>query len=122
MDALPTVLLESLASGCPTISTRIGGVPEIIEHRVSGLVVEPGDDQELARSIREVLEDRKLAAELSAGGRCRAERRFCIRTNVAVMREWLCNGSAEPGTDETVPLLGPTSLRNADAHVLTKAS
>ena len=93
VDALPTVLLESLASGCPTVSTRISGVPEILEHRVSGLLVEPDDDKALAGALRDVLTDRALAATLAIGGRRRAEQRFDIRANVATMRDWLADAS-----------------------------
>jgi len=89
MDALPTVLLESMAAECPTISTRVSGVPEIIENDVSGLLVPPGDDAALADAMRRVLMDPTLTARLATGGRRRAEERFDVRKNVTVMREWL---------------------------------
>ena len=88
IDALPTVLLEAQASGCPVITTRLSGNPEIVEDRVSGLLVEPGDVEELARSIREVVSIPALAKRLSAQGRRRAEERFDIRKNVAVLHGW----------------------------------
>lgn len=88
VDALPTVLLESLASGCPSVSTRLSGVPEIIEDEVSGILVKPGDDKALARALRRVLTDDETAGRLSRCGRSRAEERFDIQSNVAVMHEW----------------------------------
>lgn len=88
IDALPTVLLEAQASGCPVITTRLSGNPEIVEDRVSGLLVEPGDDDELARAIREIVSTPALAARLSEQGRRRAEERFDIRKNVAVLHRW----------------------------------
>lgn len=89
VDALPTVLLESLACGCPSVSTRLSGIPEIMEDGESGLLVEPGTDRELADAIRRILTDTELARTLSVQGRTRAEQRFDGRTNVATMREWL---------------------------------
>jgi len=89
IDALPTVLLESLACGCPSVSTRLSGIPEIIEDGESGLLVEPGHDGELADAIRRVLVDNGLAQNLSTQGRVRAVERFDGRRNVATMREWL---------------------------------
>lgn len=89
VDALPTVLLESLASGCPTVSTRVSGVPEIIDHGEQGFLVEPGDDESLAKAIHEVLADGDVAATFSAAGRRRAADRFDIRKNAAVMHGWL---------------------------------
>jgi glycosyltransferase involved in cell wall biosynthesis len=96
VDALPTVLLEALASGCPTVSTRLSGVPEIIDHKASGLLVEPGDEKALARAIRKILLRPELATSLAQGGRRRAEEKFDIRRNVAVMQEWLRAEAAKP--------------------------
>jgi len=93
VDALPTVLLESLASGCPSISTRLSGVPEIIEHNVSGLLVEPGESGPLAAEILRVIEDRDLAACLADGGRRRAEVRFDVSRNAGLMHDWLLAGA-----------------------------
>lgn len=105
IDALPTVLLEAQASGCPVITTRLSGNPEIVEDRVSGLLVEPGDDDELARAIREIVSTPALAARLSEQGRQRAEERFDIRKSVSVLHGWFQEaiGSAVPmGTSVTV--------------------
>lgn len=89
VDALPTVLLESLASGCPSISTRLSGIPEIIEHDVSGLLVAPEAELPLAAEIRRIIESPDLAARLAVGGRRRAEDRFDVRHNAAIMNDWL---------------------------------
>ncbi len=89
MDALPTVLLESLASGCPSISTRVSGVPEIIEDGVSGLLVGSGDEAALAQAIRRVIDDTALARSLGEAGRRRAVELFDVRRNVRHMHEWL---------------------------------
>lgn len=87
VDALPTVLLEALAAGCPAVSTSISGVPEIIENECSGLLVEPGNDRKLADAIKRVLQTPNLSRSLATGGRQRAESRFDIQSNVARMRE-----------------------------------
>jgi glycosyltransferase involved in cell wall biosynthesis len=88
VDALPTVLLESMGCGCPCVSTSLSGVPEILEQDVSGLLVEPGDVASLARAIRRVLEEPGLADRLAVQGRARAEERFDVTRNVATMRRW----------------------------------
>jgi len=86
VDALPTVLLESLASGCPSVSTRLSGIPEIIEDGVSGLLVQPDDETQLADALQRTLVDPTLAADLAKGGRLRAQERFDVRVNVGQMR------------------------------------
>ncbi len=88
LDALPTVLLEAQAAGCPVITTRLSGNPEIVEDGVSGLLVEPEDDAGLADAIRRVVCDTRFAEALADGGRSRCADRFDIRRNVAVMNHW----------------------------------
>jgi glycosyltransferase involved in cell wall biosynthesis len=98
VDALPTVLLEAQACGCPVISTRISGVPEIIEDGISGRLAEPGDETGLAMCIRDVLCDPGLADSLSRGGRARAENRFDVRANGRRLRNWLVEAARAPLT------------------------
>lgn len=101
IDALPTVLLEALASGCPAISTRLSGIPEIIESGRSGLLVEPGDEHALAEAIRRVVLDRALAARLSAEGLRRARERFEVHRNVAVLADWLLDRGSPASRGQT---------------------
>ena len=96
MDALPTVLLESLALDVPIVSTRLTGIPEIVGQD-GGLLVEPGDDEGLARAIR--LMDERIRAGQQPTGRCRARagRLFDLSRNVAELRGmFLASASARP--------------------------
>jgi glycosyltransferase involved in cell wall biosynthesis len=84
MDALPTVLLEALAMDLPIVSTRLAGVPEIVGAE-AGLLVEPGNDEELAAAIR-CLWGRIRCGEQPAGSaRARGERLFDLRANVSTL-------------------------------------
>jgi len=106
VDALPTVLLESLASGCPSVSTTVSGIPEIIEDGVSGLLVEPGNDAALAAAIERVLKDADLAARLAVGGRRRAEDRFDASRNAVRLKlllEAAARGECRSLADTTAP-------------------
>ena len=67
-EASPIVLREAFASGRPVVATKVGDIPEIIEHRQNGLLVEPGDSKALAAAILEFLSDQKLAAHCAANG------------------------------------------------------
>ena len=70
-ENFPHVLVEALRVGTPVIATRVGGVPEIVEDGVNGLLVPPGDPAALAEAIRRFFADDELRARLA----CRGARR-----------------------------------------------
>jgi len=78
-EASPIVLREAFASGRPVVATKVGDIPEIIEHRQNGLLVEPGDSKALAAAILEFLSDQKLAAHCAANGPALRPRTFFFR-------------------------------------------
>ena len=67
-EASPIVLREAFASGRAVVATKVGDIPEIIEHRQNGLAVEPGDPEALASAILEFVGDPKMAALCAANG------------------------------------------------------
>ena len=62
------VLLEAFSAGLPVIAFRSGGIPELVEDRMNGIVVAQGDEQALFESMRELLLDRDLRGRLGAAG------------------------------------------------------
>ena len=109
-DGLPTVLLEALASGLPAISTRVAGIPEIIGHERTGLLVEPSAPAALADAIERLLANRRLAARLARGGRQHALSQFDLAANVAVLARLFKEG---------LPVAGPNVVRSENAHRLS---
>jgi colanic acid/amylovoran biosynthesis glycosyltransferase len=93
-DGLPTVLIEAMALGVPVVATDVTGIPELVEHGRTGLLVAQHDPAALAAAIGRLLDDRAGAAALAAAGRERVERRFDLRANVAQLRELLEEGAA----------------------------
>ncbi|MBW2277375.1 MAG: glycosyltransferase family 4 protein [Deltaproteobacteria bacterium] len=69
-------VLSCLAVGTPLVTTPVGGTPEVIEDRVTGLLVEPGDAAGLARAIDELRKDRDFAAAIGRQGRRLVRSRF----------------------------------------------
>lgn len=63
-EGLPLVLVEAMSQGTPVVATRVGGVPELVEDGVSGLLVEPGRPDELARALRALLDEPGLRRRL----------------------------------------------------------
>ena len=80
MDNLPTVLMEAMAAGVPCVSTRLAGVPEMVEHGVTGFLVAERDPHTLAEALEKVLTDPALAARMGAAGYERAHRLFAQET------------------------------------------
>ena len=74
VDNMPISLLEAFASGLPVVSTDAGGIPDMLEHGVCGLLVEVGDADAMAREVCRVLEDRALAERLAQAGLAEAQK------------------------------------------------
>ncbi|PSB35646.1 glycosyltransferase family 4 protein [Stenomitos frigidus] len=90
-DLSPWAYLEAMASGCPIISTGIGGVGDMVRHGETGLIVPVGDGVALAEAIRSLLDNPTLRCQMGAQGRKVVERDFNAAINVprllTVMKE-----------------------------------
>jgi len=82
MDGIPVALMEAMASGAPTVSTRLSGIPELLIDGVTGLLVEPGRPEELVAALRRLVEDAELRARLGTAGRAHVERHFNLESEV----------------------------------------
>ena len=84
-EGSPLAMMEYMDAGLPIVATRVGGVPDLIEDRVHGLLVEPGDPDGLAAAIVELLRDRDRAAELGARARERRRAEFDLDGTVRAL-------------------------------------
>jgi len=69
MEANPICLLEAMACQKPVVATRVGSVPEIVTDGITGYLVEPGNAQQIAKAIVQLLSDRHKAAAMGIAGR-----------------------------------------------------
>jgi glycosyltransferase involved in cell wall biosynthesis len=82
-EGLPNAVLEAAAAGLPIVATTVGGIPEIIEHGVAGLLVPPKNPQALCAALLQLLKDPPFAATLARTGKERVSSQFCFDTAVA---------------------------------------
>jgi glycosyltransferase involved in cell wall biosynthesis len=82
-EGLGTSILDAMACGKPVVGTRTGGIPEVIEDGVTGLLVEPRDSQSLADAITTLLKDEALRTRMGAAGLARVREQFTVDRMVA---------------------------------------
>jgi glycosyltransferase involved in cell wall biosynthesis len=71
-EELGTVLIEAMHAGLPVVASRVGGIPEVVEDGITGLLVAPGEPAALASAMDVVLTDRDLARRMGANAGRRA--------------------------------------------------
>ena len=99
-EGTPLSVLEYMQAELPIVATRVGGIPDVIEDGVEGVLVDPGDPGALAGAIEGVLADPSLAAGLAAAARRRQVGEFGIDVTVqAIERIYEGLASGRPATD-----------------------
>jgi len=83
----PLSVLEPMASGVPVVASAIGGVPELIEDGVSGLLVTPGNVDALASALMRVRDEEGLSQRLGAEARRRVAERFSPQRHLDLLLE-----------------------------------
>lgn len=73
VDNTPVSVIEAMATGLCVVSTNVGGLPDLLEHDRTALLVPPNDAEAMAEAVSQVLRDPLLAAHLSGGARAWAE-------------------------------------------------
>lgn len=86
-EGLPNVVLEAYANRVPVVASRVGGVPEVVEHPRTGLLVPPRDPCALAEAVRAVLGDRQTAVRMAEAGFELVSRRFSFAANAPKLAE-----------------------------------
>jgi len=96
-DVFPTVIIEAMAVARPVISTRLAGIPELVAHGETGLLVAPGDTSALAQALEELIRDPGLRSRYGRAGRARIEQHFRIEHTVAPLLQRFETASTKSG-------------------------
>jgi len=87
-EAFGWTIAEAMATGCVVIASRTGGIPELVEHGETGLLVEPGDSEAIAATLDRLLTSGDLRARLAAAARRRVEERFSLTKCASRHVDW----------------------------------
>ncbi len=92
-EGIPTVIMEAMAAGTPVIASALSGIPELVIHGETGLLVEPGDAVGIADAIARLLDDENEAAALAAEAGRRVREDFDITSTTARLAELMKVGA-----------------------------
>jgi glycosyltransferase involved in cell wall biosynthesis len=81
-EGMPNVILEAMAAGKPVVATKVGGVPEVVVHGETGILVPPEDSNALTSAIIDLLRDKLKAKMMGQAGRMRIEEHFTISKTI----------------------------------------
>lgn len=98
-EAFGWTIAEAMATGCPVIASGTGGIPELIGDGDAGLLVTPGDPEELAAALGRLLSSPELRQKLAGAARLRVEQRFNLTRCAAEHVDWCERASARPAAE-----------------------
>ena len=96
-DGFPTVILEAMLLGLPVVSTYVSGIPEMVEHGVTGYLVPERDAAAAADAIYSLVVDEPKRKRFGAAGRARVHDRFDLNQNLTTRAELFFNSSLRCG-------------------------
>jgi glycosyltransferase involved in cell wall biosynthesis len=106
-DGLPTVLLEAMALGTACVATDVTGIPEVIQHEQTGLIVAQHDPEALSWALERLLNDGQLRHRLATAARKLIEAEFDATATSATIRRIFDAGAAPrpapPVLEEALP-------------------
>ena len=78
-EGTPVSAIEAMASSCPVVATRVGGLPDLIEDQKTGRLVPPRDAEALARAVLDLLNNTQTARELGQNAMAAVRQRFTVQ-------------------------------------------
>jgi glycosyltransferase involved in cell wall biosynthesis len=95
-EAFGLTLAEAMASECAVVASRIGGISEVVEDGVSGILVPPGDEAALREALERLIKDPRYRRTLGVNGRRRVLENFSVHTSVKKHLDWCEEVLARP--------------------------
>lgn len=82
-EAFGLVLTEAMACGVPVIASRVGAIPEVVSHLITGILIPPGDIIGLENGIEELISNKGMREQFGRAGRARASKYFGLEEMVS---------------------------------------
>lgn len=107
-EGIPVVLMEALATELAVVATRVGGIPELVEHGETGLIVSPARPDQLADALALLAREPELRARLGRAGRRRVQQEYDARRSAKTLARLLSVAAlgAEDHATRTPPTTG----------------
>lgn len=113
MEGIPVALMEAMAAWLPVVASRLSGIPELVVHEETGLLVPPDDAHAIAAAVRRLLDEAWLARQLAARGARFVQWQFSLVNTTATLLDELDRHNPAPG-DEVGRLIHGSTWRGFD--------
>ena len=80
-EGIPVVLMEAMSTCLPVVSSRLSGIPELVQHEISGILTEPGNVEEIADALCFFYQHPDKRSEMGQAGRAFVNAEFNLKTN-----------------------------------------
>ena len=111
-EGIPVVLMEAMASGIPVVASRLSGIPELVQHERTGLLVAAGDPHELTEALHRLHCDPLLRRQLAIEARRKVIHEFEIHSNSATLSELFRQNTGLPSDN----ILGANTTSTSAAN------
>ncbi len=90
-EGTPVAILEASASGLPVVSTNHGGIPDVIISKVTGLLCDEFDIEQMSKQILQLLDNKDYAKSLGQAGKLRVQEKFSLEKHIFLLKDLILN-------------------------------
>jgi len=104
LENLPYSIMEAMSAGKPVIGSRIGGIPELIDHERNGLLFEPGNSDQLADCLKRLMSDSESARRMGKAGREKTLRLYSAEKHYEAIMDLYSEILGKKSSEKPIPV------------------